>query len=129
MPNIRTRRREIAMNAEIRQIKTSAEVSLAEAFASAKARLPGRGALADLRNDAFRRFEAEGLPHRRIEEWKYTDLRALMRDAKPLASPPDPAAKARARTAGQVLGDVECRRLVFVDGAFAAELSDTAGAG
>jgi Fe-S cluster assembly protein SufD len=114
------------MNAEIRQMKTSAEVGLAETFASAKARLPGRGALADLRNDAFRRFEAEGLPHRRVEEWKYTDLRALMRDAKPLASPPDAAAKARAKTAGQVLGDVECRRLVFVDGAFVAELSDTA---
>jgi Fe-S cluster assembly protein SufD len=127
MPNIRTRRREIAMNAEIRQIKTSAEVGLAEAFASAKARLPGRGALADLRDDAFRRFEAEGLPHRRIEEWKYTDLRALMRDAKPLASPPDATAKAVAKTAGKVLGDVECRRLTFVDGAFVPELSDTAG--
>jgi Fe-S cluster assembly protein SufD len=115
------------MNAEIRQMKTSAEVGLAETFASAKARLPGRGVLADLRNDAFRRFETQGLPHRRVEEWKYTDLRALMRDAKPLASPPDAKAKAAARTAGQVLGDVECRRLVFVDGAFVAELSDTAG--
>ena len=33
----------------------------------------------------FARFDALGLPHRRIEEWKYTDLRALMREAKPLA--------------------------------------------
>ena len=50
-----------------------------------------------------------------------------MRDAKPLASPPDAAAKARAKTAGKLLGDVETRRLVFVDGAFVAELSDLAG--
>jgi Fe-S cluster assembly protein SufD len=50
-----------------------------------------------------------------------------MREAKPLASPPDAAAKARAKTAGKVLGDVETRRLVFVDGAFVPELSDTAG--
>jgi Fe-S cluster assembly protein SufD len=70
-------------------------------------------------------FAKEGLPHRRIEEWKYTDLRALMRDAKPLASPPDAAAKARAKSAGKLLGDVEARRLVFVDGAFVPELSDT----
>src|SRR5262249_53767849 len=58
------------------------------------------------------------------EEWKYTDLRALMRDAKPLAAPPDAVAKARAMTAGALLGDVEARRLVFVDGAFVPELSD-----
>ncbi|HEY4738842.1 MAG TPA: Fe-S cluster assembly protein SufD, partial [Xanthobacteraceae bacterium] len=63
-------------------------------------------------------------PHRRIEEWKYTDLRALMRDAKPLASPPDASAKARAKDAGRVLGDLDARRLVFVDGAFVPELSD-----
>jgi Fe-S cluster assembly protein SufD len=49
-----------------------------------------------------------------------------MREAKPLASPPDAAAKARAKTAGAVLGDVETRRLVFVDGAFVPELSDIA---
>jgi Fe-S cluster assembly protein SufD len=115
------------MNAEIRPIKSAAEQKLAETFAGAKDRLPGAGALADLRSEAFRRFEAEGLPHRRIEEWKYTDLRALMREAKPLADPPDAAAKARAKSAGKVLGDVECRRLVFVDGAFVAELSDIAG--
>jgi Fe-S cluster assembly protein SufD len=77
-----------------------------------------------LREAAFRRFDALGLPHRRVEDWKYTDLRALMREASPLAPPPDAAAKARARTAGGVLSDIECRRLVFVDGAFVPELSD-----
>jgi Fe-S cluster assembly protein SufD len=90
-----------------------------------KRALPGAGAVAALRENAFQRFETEGLPHRRVEEWKYTDLRALMRDAKPLAAPPDAAAKARAKGAGKLLGDVEARRLVFVDGAFVAELSDT----
>ncbi len=62
-----------------------------------------------------------------MEEWKYTDLRALMREAKPLASPPDAAAKARAKEAGKALAWLECRRLVFVDGAFVAELSDLEG--
>ena len=87
------------MNVEVRPIKTAAETALATNFAMAKRALPGAAAVAALREDAFRRFESEGLPHRRVEEWKYTDLRALMRDAKPLAGVPDAAAKARAKQA------------------------------
>ena len=75
------------MNAEVRAMKTPAEQALSAAFAAARDTLPGKGAVAALREDAFRRFDARGLPHRRVEEWKYTDLRALMRDAKPLAAP------------------------------------------
>ncbi len=112
------------MNAEVTPIRTAAETALATAFADVRTRLPGDGAVAAQREAAFSLFARQGLPHRRIEEWKYTDLRALMRDAKPLAAPPDAAAKARAKTAGALLGDVETRRLVFVDGAFVPELSD-----
>src|SRR5262249_52736922 len=65
--------------------------------------------------------------HRRLEDWKYTDLRALMRDAKPLAAPPDAAAKGRARDAAATLASLEARRIVFVDGAFVPELSDLSG--
>src|SRR5262249_3299179 len=68
----------------------------------------------------------EGLPHRRVEEWKYTDLRALMREAKPLAGAPEAAAIARARGAGALLRDIKARRLVFVDGTFVPGLSDLA---
>jgi Fe-S cluster assembly protein SufD len=115
------------VNAEVAIIKTAAETALAQAFSQARGRLPGDGAIAKQRAAAFDVFAKIGLPHRRIEDWKYTDLRALMRDAKPLAAPPDAAAKARAKTAGALLGDVETRRLVFVDGAFVVELSDVAG--
>jgi Fe-S cluster assembly protein SufD len=112
------------VNAEVTPIKTAAETALAEAFTKARNGLPGDDAMAARRDAAFDVFAREGLPHRRVEEWKYTDLRALMRDAKPLAAPPDAAAKARAKSAGALVGDVETRRLVFVDGAFVAELSD-----
>jgi len=112
------------MNAEVRPIKTAAETALATSFTAAKAALPGAAAVGALREDAFRRFETEGLPHRRVEEWKYTDLRALMREAKPLAGVPDAAAKARAKEALATLVDVDARRIVFVDGAFVPELSD-----
>jgi len=109
--------------AELTLMKNAAEQQLAAEWLAAKARLPGA---APLRAAAFERFARVGLPHRRIEEWKYTDLRALMRDAKPLAPPPDAPAKARARDAGRAAGDGDFRRLVFVDGAFVPELSDLA---
>jgi len=118
--------RVVANMADVKVIKTAAETVLAQEFASARARLAGGPEIAEKRAAAFDVFAREGLPHRRVEDWKYTDLRALMREAKPLAGPPDAAAIARAKTAGAVLGDVETRRLVFVDGAFVPELSDLA---
>jgi Fe-S cluster assembly protein SufD len=111
------------MNAEVRPIKTAAESALAAVFAAEKSRLPG---VAVAREAAFRRFESAGLPHRRIEEWKYTDLRALMREAKPLAGVPDATARAAARDAGASLAAIEGRRIVILDGTLVPELSDLA---
>jgi Fe-S cluster assembly protein SufD len=113
------------MNVEVRPIRTAAETALAANFAAAKASLPGAdGGVAALREEAFRRFEAGGLPSRRIEEWKYTDLRALMREAKPLAPLPDAAARRWAAESAALLASIDARRIVFVDGSFVPELSD-----
>jgi Fe-S cluster assembly protein SufD len=114
------------MNAEIRPIKTAAESTLCASFAAAKGALPGAQAVAAMREEAFRRFERQGLPSRRVEDWKYTDLRAAMRDALPLAAPPDAEARARVAQAGALVAELEARRIVFVDGALVAELSDLA---
>lgn len=115
------------MTATIRPIKSSAELALAETFAAAKGMLPGDGMVREWRETAFERFATTGLPHRRVEQWKYTDLRAFLRDVKPLASPPDAAARRRADGAGRGLDGTLCRRLVCADGTFAADLSDLAG--
>jgi Fe-S cluster assembly protein SufD len=114
------------MNADVRQIRTAAEQALGDAFAAARPRLPGRSEVAALRDAAFERFNTLGLPHRRVEEWKYTDLRTHLREAKPLAGPPDDAAKAIARHAGKLFAAAGGRRIVFADGAFVRELSDLA---
>jgi Fe-S cluster assembly protein SufD len=115
------------MNADVRQIKTAAEQGLVETFALAKGHLPGHGKVAALREAAFESFDSRGLPHRRVEEWKYTDLRTLMREARPLAAPPDAAARLRAKNAGQALAGIDRRRIVMIDGVFAPELSDLSG--
>src|SRR6185436_14544428 len=114
------------MNAELRSVKTSAEQAFTQAYQAAKGKLPGDRKVVALREAAAARFDAIGLPHRRVEEWKYTDLRALMREALPIAGPSDAAGLARAKNAGRLAGDIDARRIVFVDGRFAAELSDLA---
>src|ERR1700693_3756655 len=109
---------------EVALLRTPAELGLEEAFTAMHGKLPG-GAVTARREAAFRRFAMKGLPHRRVEEWKYTDLRTLMRDAKPLAAAPGAALKAQAaRAAGVMFAAVAPRRILFVDGAFVPEYSD-----
>ncbi|MHC2462800.1 Fe-S cluster assembly protein SufD [Bradyrhizobium embrapense] len=104
--------------------KTETGRALGDAFAAARDRLPGKGKIAEQRREAFEAYERLGLPHRRIEDWKYTDLRALMREVLPLAPAPDAAALGRAADAVKLRAIDGVRRLVLVDGAFAPELSD-----
>ena len=100
------------------------ERALADQFAAALPRLPGGKAVAATRTRALDAFAREGLPHRRIEDWKYTDLRALMREALPPAAAPDKAAQDRAAKALKAHAADGTRRLVLVDGAFVPSLSD-----
>lgn len=106
--------------------RTGTGSAAGEVFAAARGRLPGKGDVAELRRQAFETYERLGLPHRRIEEWKYTDLRALVREVLPLAPSPDTATVARAGEALKPHAIEGARRLVLVDGVFAPELSDVA---
>jgi Fe-S cluster assembly protein SufD len=106
--------------------KTETGRAPSDIFAVARDRLAGAGKVADLRQQAFGVFERAGLPHRRIEDWKYTDLRVLMREVGPLAPEPDAAALTRAATALKLHAIEGVRRLVLVDGVFAPKLSETA---
>ncbi|MEP9366642.1 Fe-S cluster assembly protein SufD [Xanthobacter sp. VNH20] len=115
------------MNVAIAAIKTEAETGLMEAYSAARHSLPGGRAISAARNEAFDAFALGGLPHRRLEAWKFTDLRRLVKDAKPIAPPPDAAAFEAAARAGQDLGGLGFRRISIVDGAFAPALSDLEG--
>src|ERR1700680_4175633 len=104
--------------------KTGTGRALSDIFAIARDRLPGAGQVAEARRRAFEAYERAGLPHRRIEEWKYTDLRVLMREVLPLAPEPDAAALKRASAALKLHAIEGVRRLVLVDGVFAPKLSE-----
>jgi Fe-S cluster assembly protein SufD len=106
--------------------KTETGRALSDVFALARDRLPGTGQVAEIRRQTFEAYLCAGLPHRRIEDWKYTDLRALMREVLAPADAPDAAALKRAGAALKLHAIDGTRRLVLVDGAFAPALSDLA---
>ena len=93
------------------------------AFAAASGELPGHGnaEVARLREAAMARFASTGLPNRRDEGWRYTDLRRLDRldltgltgriDGETVAALPD------------ALASLDAHRMVFVDGRYEAALS------
>jgi Fe-S cluster assembly protein SufD len=79
-------------------------------------------ALAQQRETAWSTFAATGFPSTRDEDWKYTNLRRLLRRnfTAPAAMPDDIAAT---ELAGQIMDMPEATRLVFVDGRLSPALS------
>lgn len=109
--------------ASVQALRTKAETALVESFPSAEPSLPGGAWLRALRKAAIGAFTAQGLPHRRVEEWKFTDLRAFMREAFPLAPDAVPdAATAKSLVANALPGaDLSASHVLFFDGAGVSE--------
>ncbi len=110
-------------------MKTKAELALAEQFQSALPALPGGPEVAKVRQQAIATFGELGLPHRRIEDWKYTDLRTAFKDPAPPSA--GDAAKLTVGDLIVALGpymDLDAPRIVFVNGHYRRPLSNLAGA-
>ncbi|HSR81544.1 MAG TPA: Fe-S cluster assembly protein SufD, partial [Hyphomicrobiaceae bacterium] len=110
--------------------RTKAEQALSRSFEAVAAKLPGRNAIAEARKAAIGTFAALGLPHRRIEQWKWTDLRSALKEALP------PAVDARAKLSAaeidaglEELAAIEAHRVVFVDGRHAPQFTSRADIG
>lgn len=78
--------------------------------------------LTDLQQQALDAFAHEGFPSTRLEDWKYTDMRAVA-DAYPkwLATPPSSSAESPA-----LLNIDNAIHIAFVDGRYCAERSGSA---
>ncbi|MCG7394201.1 Fe-S cluster assembly protein SufD [Microvirga sp. ACRRW] len=109
--------------ADVTLMKTPAETALVQAFESAKTTLPGR---AESRAQAFEQFSTRGLPHRRVEEFKYTDLRALLREIAPFAGVPTADEAKAALKGSKAFADVAALQVPFVNGHFVREAVDFA---
>lgn len=113
------------MNASVAIKHTQAESDLLERFDSAKGVLAGSVAVSALREAALGQIRDGGLPHRRVEEYKYSDLRAFLKSAAPLAAEADADAARTLLEGHDSYGDLARFRIVVANGRFLADLSDT----
>ena len=102
--------------------KTAAETAYLDAFAA------GDDWLAGEREKGFAAFTATGLPHRRMEDWKWTDLRQLIGKAFPPVRG-GASGDIDALVASSPLKDIARARLVFVNGEFDAARSQMPASG
>ncbi len=113
------------MTAELQPLTDPAAARYRERYDAARADLPGaeRGWIVDLRDRAAAALVANGFPTRRVEAWKYTDLRRVLRAE--FAAPARPGTPDAATLASCLPDDGPVA--VFVDGAFCASLSRLGG--
>ena len=105
--------------------KTEAEIGFAETFDAVSDGLPGGAALRGVRADAMKRFVAMGLPSRRSESYRYTDLKSLV------AAPARPQRLDEAdlsdedvvRAKGR-LGTIDAHTMLFLNGRYRMDGSD-----
>ncbi len=95
-----------------------------EAFEQRQPETAQLGALAVQRKKAWSTFADRGFPSARDEDWRYTNLRRLLRKKFSVAgAPTGPVSDA---AAGRLIGIADACRIVFVDGHFSRELSTAA---
>jgi Fe-S cluster assembly protein SufD len=109
-----------------RRLPKDASAQLVGYYKALGSRLPGaqNPRVQKLRDDAIAAFAARGLPHRRVEEWKYTDLR----NAMPQAFEPVAEGAVDRLALDKLLGALAAvggARMVFVNGRYSPELSVT----
>lgn len=118
------------MDLPVQQFRTKAEQAYLDLFETAAKALPGirRAEISDLRTAAIKTYARLGLPHRRIEQWKYTDLRARLADVYPLLEPSGLGVSEGEleQALGREMARLPAYRLVVVEGDLRPDLSDMA---
>ncbi|MDO8838167.1 MAG: Fe-S cluster assembly protein SufD [Parvibaculum sp.] len=97
----------------------------AETYDRERAVLPGAGGwLARRRDAALKSFVEAGLPHRRLEEWKYTDLKQALEKAAFVPAPAHEGAVVLPDTAvASAFAAIDRHVVVFVNGRHRPDLS------
>lgn len=95
------------------------------AFEDARSVLPGAGGWLERRREvALEAFSQAGLPHRRLEDWKYTDLRQVLDKAGFAPAPAHEGAVVLPDSpSASVFAAIDRHVLVFVNGRYRADLS------
>ena len=106
--------------------RSEAETAYLDAFAAAGETLPSADWLESARQAARESFAETGLPHRRNEAWRWTDLRTILDQGFPpaLTSPGETVPEGAPKSPFATL---QRHVVTFVDGHLRADLSDYEG--
>ncbi len=77
-----------------------------------------------IRSEALERFEKDGFPTRRDEEWKYTSLNSLLKNDYSVF-PKNESSVEFKDVKKYFLHEIESYKIVFIDGEYSSFLSDT----
>ncbi|WKK65810.1 Fe-S cluster assembly protein SufD [Lutimonas zeaxanthinifaciens] len=78
----------------------------------------------EIRSAAIERFEKAGFPDRKNEEWKYTSLKALLKNDYSVFPKAESALELK-DVKQYFLHEIESYKIVFIDGVYSSFLSDT----
>lgn len=105
---------------------------LSENYRGVAAGLPGGASLGGMRDQAISALAETGLPNRRVEEWKYTDLRAHLTQAFPPADKDDePISDEDLKAALGALANLtpdDAHLMVFINGTYRPDRLNTGDA-
>ncbi len=89
---------------------------------------PNGASVFDIRHEAMTRFETMGFPTKRDEEWKYTNLKPVLKQDYTIFPKAEEALEFK-DVKQYFLNDVDTYRLVFVNGIYSSWLSKTTHSG
>ena len=103
------------------------ETGLVDDHAAAAKVLPGAAHQSSARSKAIEAFAVEGLPNRRLEEYRYFDLRQMLAKAGPLAVTPAASSVDTTDSATGLFAELDRHVAVFINGRFDAARSSFDG--
>ena len=78
----------------------------------------------DIRTQAIKKFEEEGFPTKRLENWKYTSLKKTLQHDYKLFPTKSEALEFK-DIESFLINDIESYKIIFVDGQYCSHLSET----
>jgi Fe-S cluster assembly protein SufD len=80
--------------------------------------------LTALRESAFSAFKRLGFPSTKVEDWKYTNLAPFLKELYDIDSDTGESSLVEAAVSAAKIPELDCYRLVLVNGQYRADLSD-----
>ncbi len=96
---------------------------LVSSFLAFEQTVDTKSSVHDIRSEALKSFEAYGFPTKKLEAWKYTSLKSVLKEDYPVF--PKAGSVEFKDVEEYFINDLDTYKIVFVDGVYASHLSST----